>query len=58
MAGGNSYVGKTIGNYRVVSELASGSSGSVYLARHIILSERTVVTTQVSYGLAKGEETD
>ncbi len=36
------YVGTQIGNYRVTSLLASGGFGSVYLAKHTILSERTV----------------
>lgn len=36
------YVGTQIGNYRVTSLLASGAFGSVYLARHTILAERTV----------------
>src|SRR5437588_9903492 len=42
MASGNNYIGKTIGNYCVISQLATGSSAGVYLAQHIILSERTV----------------
>src|SRR5579859_6432892 len=38
----DTYVGTQIGNYRVTSLLASGGFGSVYLAKHTILSERTV----------------
>ena len=40
MAYNTTYVGTQIGNYRVTSQLASGGFGSVYLAQHVILSER------------------
>lgn len=38
----DSYIGKEFGSYRVISKIADGSYGSVYLAKHTILSERNV----------------
>src|SRR2546430_10819049 len=38
----NSYIGKQIGNYRIIEELASGSFGRVYKGVHIFLSKRFV----------------
>lgn len=38
----NSFIGKQIGNYRVIAELNSGAFGNVYRAQHLILTERTV----------------
>jgi serine/threonine protein kinase len=38
----NSYIGKHIGNYQVISEIASGSFGRVYLAQHDLLKKRLV----------------
>jgi serine/threonine protein kinase/lipoprotein NlpI len=38
----NSYIGKQIGNYRIIEELASGSFGRVYKGVHIFLSKRVV----------------
>jgi serine/threonine protein kinase len=36
-------IGKEIGNYRIEQEIASGSFGTIYLARHAHLKQRTVV---------------
>jgi serine/threonine protein kinase len=36
------YIGEQFGNYLLLSEIANGSFGSVYLARHHILTERQV----------------
>ncbi|MDQ6661326.1 MAG: serine/threonine protein kinase, partial [Chloroflexota bacterium] len=38
----NSYINKQIGNYRVISEVASGAFGRVYLAQHVLLTKRIV----------------
>src|SRR5205085_1008926 len=38
----NSYIGKQIGNYRIIEERASGSFGRVYKGVHIFLSKRVV----------------
>ena len=37
------YLGREIGNYRIERRIASGSFGTVYLAQHLYLKERTVV---------------
>ena len=38
----NSYIGKQIGNYRVVAQIGDGSFGSVYRGHHIFLTNRIV----------------
>ena len=43
MAQPDPYIGKQIGNYRIEQTIASGSFGTVYLARHLHLKQRTVV---------------
>ena len=42
MTGENSYINRQIGNYRVISELANGAFGRVYLAQHTVLMKRSV----------------
>jgi serine/threonine protein kinase len=42
MTGGNGYIGKQIGNYRITGPLDSGAFGSVYKGVHIYLSNREV----------------
>ena len=42
MAQEHNYIGKQIGNYRIVEELASGSFGRVYKGLHIYLTKRIV----------------
>jgi serine/threonine protein kinase len=43
MAQSDIYIGKEIGNYHIEQTIASGSFGTVYLARHVHLRQRTVV---------------
>ena len=43
MAQNDDYNGKQIGNYRIEQQIASGSFGTVYLARHVHLKQRIVV---------------
>ena len=38
----NSYVGKLIGNYRLVAEVGSGAFGNVYRGEHLYLKHRVV----------------
>src|SRR5947209_6630596 len=42
MAKEQNYIGKQIGNYRIVEELASGSFGRVYKGVHLFLTKRLV----------------
>src|SRR5258708_38354747 len=39
---GNGFIGKEIGNYRIIREINSGAFGSVYKAEHTHLKERIV----------------
>jgi serine/threonine protein kinase len=43
MAPPDPYIGKQIGNYRIEQTVASGSFGTVYLARHLHLKQRIVI---------------
>ncbi len=47
MENNNSYIGKHIGNYRVVAEVARGSFGSVYQGTHLIFTERPAVAIKL-----------
>ena len=38
----NNYIGKQLGNYRILEELASGSFGRVYRGVHVFLTKRVV----------------
>jgi serine/threonine protein kinase/Flp pilus assembly protein TadD len=58
MASENGYIGKQIGNYRVISKLADGAYGSVYQAQHIILTERTVAIKLIHASLGSEQEHD
>lgn len=42
MVSRNDYIGKYFGNYRIVAELATGGSSSVYVAQHSFLPRRSV----------------
>ncbi|GAC1377961.1 MAG: hypothetical protein NVS4B7_00100 [Ktedonobacteraceae bacterium] len=42
MAKDNNFIGKRIGNYRFIEEIASGSFGRVYKGVHVFLTKRTV----------------
>jgi serine/threonine protein kinase len=42
MAREDNYIGRQLGNYRIVEELASGSFGRVYKGVHIYLTKRVV----------------
>jgi len=55
----NPFIGKQIGNYRIVHELARGGFGIVYLARHLILTERVVAVKMLHrLQLASARERD
>ncbi len=43
MAYNSAYLGKQIGNYRITGRVASGSFGTVFLAQHVYLKQRSVV---------------
>lgn len=38
----NNYIGRTLGNYRIVAQVGGGAFGNVYRAEHIHLQNRTV----------------
>jgi len=55
----NSYVGREFGNYRVVSQLASGAFGSIYKGKHTIFTNRPVVAIKLLHThLSSQEERD
>ncbi len=47
---------QTLGNYRIVAEIGSGSSGKVYQGKHSILTERTVAIKLLHSHLRSAEE--
>lgn len=47
MLNGTSFIGKQIGNYFIVAELASGSFGRVYKGRHIIFTDEPIVAIKL-----------
>ena len=47
MADESSWIGKEIGNYRLVREVDSGSFGTVYEGKHIIFEDEPVVAIKV-----------
>ena len=55
MARRNNYIGKHIGNYRIVEEIASGAFGHVYKGVHSILSRR-IVAIKMLHSMYLGSE--
>src|SRR6266849_3309474 len=47
MADENTFIGKQLGNYRLVAELNSGSYGSVYQGKHLIFEDDPLVAIKV-----------
>src|SRR5260370_1014829 len=47
---------RIIGNYRIISHVASGAFGSVYLARHITLAGREVAIKLMQHAILNSEE--
>ena len=43
----NSSIGKQIGNYRLIVEIASGGFGTVYQGQHIVFTDRPVVAIKL-----------
>jgi serine/threonine protein kinase len=39
----SAYIGKEIGNYRIVREIGGGGFGNIYLAEHVLIQNRVVV---------------
>jgi serine/threonine protein kinase len=51
-------IGQEIGNYRLMSRLASGGFGNVYLSQHTLLPERRVAIKLLHTFLSSQEERD
>jgi serine/threonine protein kinase len=49
MAEENSYIGKHIGNYRIVAELGSGGFADVYKGQHLIFANDPPVALKLLY---------
>src|SRR5947208_450598 len=58
MSSENSFIGKSLGNYRITDEIGSGSFGNVFQGQHTILTERTVAIKQLHSHLGSPEERD
>src|SRR5213080_1883256 len=58
MSGENSFIGKSLGNYRITAEIGSGGFGNVFQGQHTILTERTVAIKQLHSHLGSTEERD
>src|SRR5579859_6230417 len=57
MAQRDMYIGKEIGNYRIERRIAGGSYGTVYLARHHHLQERTTAI-KILHAIHLGSDTE
>ncbi len=59
MASMNSYIGRQIGNYRIVKEIPGGGFASVFLGQHIVFTDRPIVAIKLLHAhLASQEESD
>ena len=58
MSSENSFIGKSLGNYRITTEIGSGSFGNVFQGQHSILTERTVAIKHLHSHLGSLEERD
>ena len=58
MSSENSYIGRSLGNYCITSEIGSGGFGKVYQGQHTILTERKVAIKQLHSHLGSPEERD
>ena len=50
------YIGKTVGNYRIVALIGSGGFGSVYQGEHVYLNERIVAIKILHTHLSSQEQ--
>src|SRR6266700_5893856 len=47
MTNRSSYIGKQVGNYRIIAEIKSGSYGNVYQGKHIIFVDEPAVAIKL-----------